>query len=76
MIGEEFQPREMLTAFHRTLDTGRWSRAKSTVEKYAAMQDTELHDESFSRLQTGVHVFLRGQKIRALTFSGVSDPES
>ena len=65
MIGEKFQLRDLLTAFHRTLDTGWWSRAKSTVEKYAVMQVTELHDESFSRLQTGVHVVVRGQKIGA-----------
>ena len=65
MIGEECQQREMLTVVHRTLDTGRCSRAKSTVEKYAVVQVMELHDESVSRLQTGVHVVVRGQKIGA-----------
>ena len=63
MIGEECQQREMLTVVHRTLDTGRCSRAKSTVEKYAVVQVMELHDESVSRLQTGVHVVVRGQKM-------------
>ena len=50
--------------------------AKSAVEKYAAMQDMELHDESVSRLQTGVHVVVRGQKLCALTCKSVGDPKS
>ena len=65
MIGEECQQLEMLTVVHRTLDTGRCSRAKSTVEKYAVVQVMELHDESVSRLQTGVHVVVRGQTLYA-----------
>ena len=76
MIGKELQQREMLTAFHRTLDDGWWSRAKSTVEKYVVVQVMELHDESVSRLQTSVHVFVRGQKLCALTCESVSDPET
>ena len=46
VIAKELQQREMLTAFHRTLDDGWWSRAKSTVEKYVVVQVMELHDES------------------------------
>ena len=45
-IGKELQQRKMLTSFHRTLDDGWWSCAKSTVEKYVVVQVMELHDES------------------------------
>ena len=41
------------------------------------MQVMELHDESVTRLQTGVYVVVRGQKVcRALACKSVSDPES